>query len=285
MSRSILALVTGYPLAAPAETSEARPQRIISLVAINETTGKIFDCTEDPLTTDPACHPLTGAGQQSVTFCKGCLTSPQNLAARWVATVNGALPFDYTSAVGGAAATAYDTFGQVFFCILRNPREPGSTTLFGIRRLAIYGEEEAPDSPYTASRGGFAGYPELGARLGVFIVEIQWNHFFYYKFPDELLVMGLEFGPKRVQVGSDGAGFEPVLETSSYADERTLFAHCSVKEAGICTTKRCGGRLTQEDINFYEFGTFKVEGEKCVCTTAVVQMNIDMDSTAGASPY
>ena len=68
--------------------------------------------------------------------------------------------------VGGAAATAYDTFGQVFFCILRNPRDAGSTTLFGIRRLAIYGEDEAPDSPYTASRGGFAGYPELGARLG-----------------------------------------------------------------------------------------------------------------------
>jgi len=63
MSRSILALVTGYPLAAPAETNEARPQRILSLVAINETTGKIFDCTEDPETTDPACHPLTGAGQ------------------------------------------------------------------------------------------------------------------------------------------------------------------------------------------------------------------------------
>ena len=54
----------------------------------------------------------------------------------------------------------------------------------------------------------------------MFIVEIQWNHFFYYKFPDALLVMGLEFGPKRVQVGSDGLGFEPVLETSSYADER-----------------------------------------------------------------
>ena len=65
-----LALVTGYPLDAPVETNEVRPQKVLSLVAINETTGAIFDCTTNPLTTDPACHPMTAPKQQSVTFCK-----------------------------------------------------------------------------------------------------------------------------------------------------------------------------------------------------------------------
>lgn len=79
MSRSIVALVSGYPLDAPAMTVEQMPQKILSLVAINETTGKIFDCTGNPATTDPSCHPQTAPNQQSTTFCKSCRTSPQSM--------------------------------------------------------------------------------------------------------------------------------------------------------------------------------------------------------------
>ena len=273
MSRSILALVTGYPLDAPAVTNELRPQNILSLVAINETTGRIFDCTDDPTTSDPACHPQVASGQQSVTFCKNCPTSPRNLATAWTATVTRNLPHDYTSVVGGAAATAMDTYGQTFFCILSNPREPGSQTLFGIKRLAIYGEDEAPESPYSRQRGGFTSYTELGAKAGLFIVELQWNHFFYYKFPEELLVMGLEFGPKRVT--KKGVGYEPIADTAEYPDEKTLFAHCTIKEKGPCEAHRCGGRLTEDDdLTAY---ADKQIGQKCLCTTAVVQLNVDAE--------
>jgi hypothetical protein len=284
ISRTILALVTGYPLSAPAVTVEERPQRIMSLVAINETTGKIFDCTGDgaAAASDPACHPRAAAGQQSVTFCRTCPTSPMNLAADWTATITAPLPYDYTSVVGGAAATAFDTYGQTFYCILQNPREPGSSTLFGVTRLAIYSDEDATASPYSKARQGFTGYAELGARSGVFIVEIQWDHFFYYKFPEELMVMGLEFGPKRVVKPASGVGFEAIQEGAIYADEKTLFAHCTVKETGVCQTKRCGGRLTAEDVlNFQDLEgtTSRQVGEKCACTNAVIQLNVDADTT------
>jgi hypothetical protein len=47
------------------------------------------------------------------------------MAAAWAGTITAPLPYDYTSVVGGASATAFDTYGQVFYCILKNPREPG----------------------------------------------------------------------------------------------------------------------------------------------------------------
>ena len=59
---------------------------------------------------------------------------------------------------------------------------------------------------------------------------------------------------------ANGIGFEPVTDFSNSAlrDEKTLFAHCSVKEKGICAKKRCGGRLTSEDL--LTESTFKLAG-------------------------
>ena len=73
---------------------------------------------------------------------------------------------------------------------------------------------------------------------------------------------------QRVAKAASGMGYEPIGATSQYVDEKTLFAHCTVKQKGICLKKRCGGRLTKDDLA--EESTFLLAGYKCPCTTAVV---------------
>lgn len=55
-----------------------------------------------------------------------------------------------------------------------------------------------------------------------------------------MLSSELLFGPKQVEQNLTSFGWVPVSDTSTFRDERTLFAVGMVKEGGVCENKRCG---------------------------------------------
>lgn len=88
---------------------------ILSLMAINETTGKLAEQFNNPL--------LSG-GPYSVTFCRACDTGPVGIQ----------LPYDYTSLAFGLHA--WDQLQQTLYFVLWNPAVgEQSKTLFGVSRV------------------------------------------------------------------------------------------------------------------------------------------------------
>eukprot|EP00854_Cymbomonas_tetramitiformis_P000561 gene561-957_t len=316
LSMSILCLVTWYPTHNPTMTDDEYDEPVLSLVAINETTGEIFDCVGGTT----GCHDAVATYQQSVTFCKQCGKGPAELARDWIeyapATAEEAasfpggfkilredlefqleLKYDYTQVSQGS--TAFDSLSQVFFCVLNNPHYDGSETLFSIQRLSILVGDEDKDnqSPYywtgpniQCSRDEATGEftddcPQRtsDAKQGIWIVELQWTTFHHWRWPPHLIrATSLEFGPKQVErIDPNVEAYQPVEGPADADhlpdDEKTLFSTCSVKQGGACVNMKCGHYLTAADIE--QYGGQYPEGYECSCTVAVMQINVDVESS------
>jgi len=252
LSNTILAIVTYFPLEDPYMTQDGTNAPILSLVAINETTGMLHDCPSDIA----VCSEDAAYGQQSMTFCMDCARAPKFLAADWI--VGGkianvkALDMDYDYTQVAAGSTAFDSLNQRFYCILSNTNVERSATLFSIKRLSILAGDEDPDSPYYYYGPSRSTGPPRASRPkdGIWIVEIQWDTFKHWQWPPHLVLAStLEFGPKQVTrvftaTGAATNAYEPVSD-----DEHTLFASCGIKERGACLYYRCGIELTQDMID------------------------------------
>ncbi|CAG9463240.1 unnamed protein product [Pedinophyceae sp. YPF-701] len=257
-SSSLLILAHGYPVADPALGD--RGQRVLSFLAVNETTGAAIDQTGPR---------LSGIGPWTVTFCKACRYRPQDFGGPQ-------LLYDYTDTVG--SAYTWDQLDQTFYTVLWDPVVgDASRTLFAIRRKTDFTLSDPTQN--------------------VFSIKVEWPAFKYYKWPDELqIATSLEFSPRMTEqlptVAGGEASFGPI---ASAQNQKYLTAVVNLKEpSGPCAPAinpggrglKCGHRLTADEVAQHNIWVDTAKSymgfleptnpHVCLCPAAAVRINIDV---------
>ena len=260
LSQSIVMLTHQYPKD-DYPLTQTYGRSVLSLLAISENTGFVHE--NNPLDPD--------AGDSIVQFC-----SASNAACKYPPPAYASLPYDYDNVA--FQTTAFDTYNQVFYCVLSSSDDAmNSRTLFGIKR--------ATDSASSFTRPAD----------GEFSVTIDFESFEYYKLPDRIVtVTALELSPKEVE--SDGAlSYEPKATGTAKA----LYAIASLKEQfGPCAPisqggndMHCGAAMSADDVdahNLVYMSTYSktllewdaINPPRCECPSALIQLNINPDGAA-----
>jgi len=285
LSKSLLVLTSKYPATNPPTvkvtvTSTVDPAQsyevtkpILSLIALDEATGKVVTPTE-------IGPDISGGPYYTVTFCKSCPYKPDPTQSQGFEFL-----FDYTDTY--SSSSTFDQVDQVFWTVLWNPEFPDSPTLFGVRRYTDF--EVSATDPLN----------------GKWSLRVDYAKMQYYAWPKELLSLSnLEFSPVMTQQVTDSEGVSSYIKFDDPGNVKALVTMVTMTDkVGPCAPAgapggkglRCGYELSADDVaahNGYAADSLRgalvydpASPVYCLCPTALIQLNINYQgavATAGA---